>query len=343
MSDKLKELYFSDGGIDEQVTVYLSLAEKYLLLFETQGLEAVHEANFVEEITKIARNGLLGDLNSVVEQYQREAESRINNFRKIELFILLFGLSVLVLEVFLIFRPMVNQVVQKTEGLEKSNAELREFSYRISHDLRAPIISSIGLVDVTKQFLDQGNTEPAQEALEHIDVSMHRMESLVEDIINLTKMKQIDIDKEHVNLVSLTTKIIEKIGHMPNFEKIKIHKDIALEDTISVKKMYLEQTMENLISNSVKYFDPDKPKSYIEIKARKENSLIKINIRDNGIGIPEDYREQMFEMFKRFHPKVSFGSGLGLYLVSQNVKQLDGKISYIPHEDGSEFVIEIPV
>ena len=70
--------------------------------------------------------------------------------------------------------------------------------------------------------------------------------------------------------------------------------------------------------------------------------MCEVCVRDNGLGIDEKYRDKVFGMFQRFHPKVSFGSGLGLYIVLQNVKAIEGEIVYKPLEQGSEFIVTFP-
>ena len=343
LSNELKHIYFDEKGIEERINEYLAYASQLEKIYQTKGWNAVRQTDVVEKITAIARNGLLDKLNEAVEQYEREAQARVDRFKFYETVILLTGLSLLLMEALFIFSPMVRQIVSRTEELENSNKELREFTYRISHDLRAPVISSIGLVNTAKTTLEAGDVQNTKTGLSLILSSMEKLDNLIEDIINLTKLKMVEMEKESVSLSSLIDDSVQKLRHLPNADKVAIHKIIDVDRSILIEKLYLQQTIENLLSNAIKYADFQKSRPYIKINAEVNKGNLLITIRDNGIGIPPESQENMFGMFKRFHPRVSFGSGLGLYLVAQNIEKLNGKISCIHHEDGSEFQIKIPI
>jgi len=169
----------------------------------------------------------------------------------------------------------------------------------------------------------------ARNAMTHIEIGMGRLATLVEDIINLTKMKLTDIPTKDVILSKVIDETLESVEHMENYSSIEIDIDNQVAEPLSTKKLFIEQTLQNLVSNAIKYYDPKKPSPHIKIKTRVENETCVVDILDNGIGIPEEYRKDIFGMFKRFHPKHSFGSGLGLYLVSENMKTVDGDVTYM--------------
>lgn len=183
----------------------------------------------------------------------------------------------------------------------------------------------------------------ARNAMTHIEIGMGRLATLVEDIINLTKMKLTDIPTKDVILSKVIDETLESVEHMENYSSIEIDIDNQVAEPLSTKKLFIEQTLQNLVSNAIKYYDPKKPSPYIKIKTRIENETCVVDILDNGIGIPEEYRKDIFGMFKRFHPKHSFGSGLGLYLVSENMKTVDGDVTYKPLDDGTQFTISFPL
>lgn len=99
--------------------------------------------------------------------------------------------------------------------------------------------------------------------------------------------------------------------------------------------------VENFISNAIKYYDPKKSNPYIKISTRQQSDKFVLEISDNGIGVPENQQKNLFKMFHRFHPKVAFGSGLGLYLVQKSASVLGGEVSYENTEDGSLFRLAI--
>ena len=130
---------------------------------------------------------------------------------------------------------------------------------------------------------------------------------------------------------------------MEGFQNIIFEKNISIKDPITTKLIFLRQNLENLISNAIKYYDPEEPKPVVHITVKKHKGCCIITVSDNGLGVPESYQKELFSMFKRFHPKVSFGSGLGLYLVKQNAEALGGAVIFKSLEKGAEFVFKFPI
>ena len=342
LSESIRDIYFGENALDERVKMYINHAQDFIFSYEKTGAHSDMTREKIQIISSIARNGLLEDLNRAVFQYQHEAEMRVQAFRKHEVIGIFIGLLVLLIEVMLIFRPMVNSIARNVKNLREANAELLEFSYRVSHDVRAPVVSSLGLLDVTKDALSNDQKTTAINAVDHIQRSMKNLERLIDDIVLLTRVKLTDLKPEPVDPEIVIDEILEKFIALEGFEKIKIDKDVQTEDAICVKRILLQQSLENLISNSIKYADLKKESPYIKVSISKSGSDIQARVADNGIGIPEQSHDQVFNMFQRFHPKTSFGSGLGLYLVYQNAVALGGKVEFIPQQDGTEFVITFP-
>lgn len=343
MSAVVSDLYFRDNGVDKQVREYTDLADAFLTLYEQQGLQALRESNSVMGIVTIARNGLLDNLNEVVFQYQAENEEGIEQFYRLETLFVAVALFLLLLEALFIFRPAVNHIVRFTRDLEQANTELIEFSYRISHDLRAPVISALGLGRMAQQFIENGNTEQAGQSIAHANSSLEKMDRVIEDVITLSKVKTLEQNDEPVDLKLLIDEALEKISSLPGYERLTVDVDVQLTEPVQTKLNALRGIIENLLSNAVKYADPNEDKPFVELQALREGGQYRVSIRDNGVGIPQDYHDKLFGMFQRFHPKQSFGSGLGLYIVKQNANILNGNIKYEPLRKGSCFELVFPV
>lgn len=342
LSEKVRNLYFGEFGLDKRVNSYLLLAETLVQTYSSEGVLGVRQSTLTTEIIRIARNGLLADLNQVVAQYEQEAYNKIVRFKRVEMAVLLFGLVTLLIEVFFIFRPMVRNVSHNIENLKVANDELVEFSYRISHDLRAPIVSSVGLLNVCDNAIEMENKQMLQTALNHMKSSMTQLENLIQDVINLTKIKMGNLQYEAFNLGTILQESISKLSHLDGFEKINITIENNLSNKMIAPKMIVQQSLENLISNAIKYRDDANSDCCVTVRASLKQNHYEISVEDNGIGIPEKYRKTIFAMFKRFHPDKSFGSGLGLYLVKQNLKLLKGRIEYTPLASGTRFTMHFP-
>jgi len=229
------------------------------------------------------------------------------------------------------------------ENLQQANAELEEFAYRTSHDLRSPIVSSMRLLDIANESMTKQDHETAKKSLSHAQASLKKLDTLLTDILALTAAKSKTESKQVVDIALMIDEALLKMDHMEGFERLDIQKNISLKGTFSVKQSRLNMILENLISNAIKYQDASKESSYIAISAYHEDGNFVLEVKDNGLGIPENQQEKLFSMFKRFHPRIAFGSGLGLYLMKKSADVLEGKVSYQRHEHGSIFRLSVPV
>lgn len=343
VSKVLHDLYFAEAGVDSLLTNYVDQLKAFLEATESSSIDPKLAEATLAEILSVTRDGkLLEKLDSVVSQYELEAESKLAHFWKLELAFLVFGLITLLCEALFIFRPIVNSVVESFVSLERANDELLEFSYRISHDLRAPVVSSLGLVEVTQDALHDQDIEEASESLTHIHRSLNKVSGTIEDIVNLTKLKLTDVPKESFSLEALIDDAIEMATHLVDSNQVSIQRDVQVAEPIVAKKVFVKQSIDNLISNAVKYRDPKMPDSHVAVQAKVVDGECILRVADNGLGISPEYQNRLFGMFQRFHPRVSFGSGLGLYLVRQNAAALGGHITYVSLDKGSEFELSFP-
>lgn len=237
----------------------------------------------------------------------------------------------------------ISKIKEVELELRDLNTELEEFTYRTSHDLRAPVVSAIGLLGLIRDSIKQGNTEQALNCIEYVYASLKQVDVLVGDIMNLTTIKRKKEEKSAINFKKLLDEIIKKFKYMDNFKSIEIQKDFRFKGPVISLESRIRIILENMLSNAIKYYDPRKKKPFIKISTYQENQDFVLRIEDNGLGIPEEYRGKLFQMFKRFHPKVSFGSGLGLYLAKKSADILKGEIFYEDTGDGSAFTFRMPL
>jgi CHASE1-domain containing sensor protein/two-component sensor histidine kinase len=235
------------------------------------------------------------------------------------------------------------RLLKSEERLQQANAELEEFAYRTSHDLRSPLVSSISLLSIAEKAINKGDTDKAIGSLAHTRNSLVKLETLVKDILMLTQSKNIEEEPIDVNLDSILTETLDKLQHMDNFDRLKFNRDFNFTDTFKVKKTRFILIVENLISNAIKYQDVTQNPSWVKISTNKVDQNFVLRVEDNGLGIPKDQQQNLFKMFRRFHPRTSFGSGLGLYMMNKSVNILGGDIAFMDSEKGSIFEVTIPL
>lgn len=247
------------------------------------------------------------------------------------------------------FNNMLETIEEQNESLqdsndelEQANIELEEFAYRTSHDLRSPIVSSLELLSVSEQYLKEGKVDDVAQCLTFSVNLMKKLETLISDILQLTTAKKKEEDDAIVDVQKIIKESIEKLSFMEHFNDLEIIEDYVDKPITTSKLSRVRMIVENLISNAIKYQDPTKTNPYIKISTYRQNDNFIVSVEDNGLGIPEDKRDKVFSMFSRFHPRVSFGSGLGLYLIKKSTDVIRGHIAYRALPKGSQFELTIP-
>lgn len=226
--------------------------------------------------------------------------------------------------------------------IKQINSELEEFAYRTSHDLRSPLVSSIRLLDMVENAIRAGEKDKALFSTKLIQTSLQKLEELVKDILVLTQVKNAEEQQQSINFKVLLDESLDKLKHMVHFERLNIEFDLRFDGELTAQKNRLALIVENLLSNAIKYQDVKKEKSYIRISSYSSNGCFVLEVCDNGLGIPKNQHENLFKMFKRFHPKTAFGSGLGLYMMKKSADILHGEITFDGANDKTTFKLTLP-
>ena len=226
--------------------------------------------------------------------------------------------------------------------LRRTNEELEEFAYRTSHDLRSPLVSSIALLETTRSAIAEGQIDVALDGLTHAENSLIRLEQLVRSILQLARTQGQPESAETVNLAQAVEASLHNLAHLDGFSRLEIIKNVVPGQTAVVPPGRLQLILENLISNAIKYQNPEEPEPWIRVTATSTDQALTIGVDDNGLGVPEAQRHKLFKMFKRLHSRVSFGSGLGLYMVKKSAELLGGKVSFEDPGSGARFTVVLP-
>ncbi|MGB9924452.1 MAG: PAS domain S-box protein [Methanothrix sp.] len=218
------------------------------------------------------------------------------------------------------FRDSLEQLVKdRTAELEERNAEMERFVYTVSHDLRRPLISIGGLAGIAELDLVKGDVEKARESLRKIARSAESMDMLLSDIIELTRIGRVINPPEDVPFELLVKEAVDQLAGTIEKRGAEVRVAEGMP-TVRVDRMRIVEALVNLIDNSMKYTVKDK-RLVIEISHRDGVFCIK----DNGIGIPENQREKVFDLFYKIDPK-SDGTGVGLTIVKRIIEVHGGRI-----------------
>jgi signal transduction histidine kinase len=235
-------------------------------------------------------------------------------------------------------RVQNEELMRSNEMLRKTNGELDNFVYSVSHNLRAPLSSVLGIVNVAR--MEDGTNDKFY--FEKIEESIQRLDRTIKDILDYSRNERTEIILDEVNLKELFFQQVEKLKYLPGFDEIKITFDLHGGELCRVDKYRVGLIFTNLLANSIKYADPAKPEKYIRVETHVTDTL-KITIQDNGLGIEKENFGKIFNMFFRGSEK-SDGAGLGLYITRETVQKLNGDISVESEaRTGTTFYISIPL
>ncbi len=231
-------------------------------------------------------------------------------------------------------------LVSKNIQLEKINKELDQFVYSASHDIRAPLMSILGLINLSECVTEDG------ELLQYFNMmraSINKLDGFITDIIHFSKNAQTEIAVDEIAFEPFVQEIYNQLRFLKQTREL----NIQIIDKNSNKPFYTDRNrlgniITNLISNAIKYHNYNQPNPYIKATLEIVNSNITITIKDNGTGIAEEKQPFIFDMFYRANEN-AIGSGLGLYIVKEIVAKLSGHISVqsVPGV-GTSFQVVLP-
>lgn len=235
------------------------------------------------------------------------------------------------------------EVEKQTHDLKKANEELiahnsrlEQFTYILSHNLRAPLARVIGLSTV----LEFAKTEEEKAStIQFILKSTSELDNVIRDLSEILAIQKLNTQVfKKIDLPRLLEKVMEVLGDDIMDTHAKIVADWEVKTLYSLPQ-YVESILHNLISNSIKYRHPERL-PMITVTTKQKSEGIEICVSDNGLGIDlEKHKLSVFNLYKRFHFHVE-GKGLGLYLVRTQVESLGGKISVASElEVGTTFTI----
>lgn len=230
---------------------------------------------------------------------------------------------------------------RQNEELVKINKELDSFVYSVSHNLRAPLMSVLGLINLV-QVESKKNDQSLAGYFDMMQHSIHKLDDTLKEILDYSRNARSELNIEIVDIRRMVEDSFERMKYMEGSEQI-IKKFTVEEDAPLYSDPYrLSVVINNLVSNAIKYRDPHKEKSHIEITATVNQALLEFSFRDNGIGISEEYQPRIFDMFFRATEK-SEGAGLGLYIVKETIDKLGGTIEVQSTKgEGTAFVFKVP-
>ena len=281
---------------------------------------------------------LEADFSKTLSGMARKIEKLLNWVNALVTIIIVCGLSAYLMYVIAKLYKSKARLKESYDKVFDLNLELDTFVYSLSHDLRSPLTSLQGLVKLASLETDLNGMK---ENICLMDQLLDKQDLFIKDVIALLNRRNLTPQPKLINLKA----IISDAFALNNNHNDRILTNIIVDENLEniySDAVFVKIIVNNLISNAIKYNDPKKEHRYITVKVSSANNNIIIEIEDNGIGIPKEFQEKVFEMFYILDSGKR-GTGLGLYLIKQAVNKLSGTVSLdSTYGVGSKFTVTLP-
>lgn len=228
-------------------------------------------------------------------------------------------------------------VEEKNNQLKLINEKIQSATYKIIHDIQSPLNSIEGLINLSKIKKNEHSKDSYLSLIEKSVVNLKKhIHSALLISTSVSKIESIDFKK-------LFNEFYESIKYIEILNKIDFQVNITQDCAFYTYRDEVNSILSNLTSNSLKYYDKTKQQSYIIIQIDVDKKNAVITIKDNGIGIPENVINKIFDMHYKVEKNSSIGTGIGLRIVKDSVNKLNGSVTVNSTLGlGSEFIITIP-
>ncbi|MEQ9438626.1 MAG: ATP-binding protein [Cyclobacteriaceae bacterium] len=234
----------------------------------------------------------------------------------------------------------LKQIQLTANALKEKNEELKTFIYRVSHDLKGPLASMLGLF----QVIEQTDTDlpTLQYYVSLIKKSALKLNTTLTGLLEIGITDRTKVVVQTFNATQLINDTIDSFLNYPNRDRVNISLQANAQVRFTSSEKLFHSILQNLIENGIKYQNPRNESSFLKISAKPNHGGLELLVRDNGEGMEKNVLDRAFDMFYRGH-EASSGSGLGLFIVKSNVEKLGGdlKIKSKPRE-GTEIKIYLP-
>lgn len=237
---------------------------------------------------------------------------------------------------------------RKVKSLEKEVKTRDEFLSIASHELKTPLTSmllkiQLILHNIRNVSLANFSVSNLMQQLETAESQTKRLSELINDLLNVSLITtgRMKLTKKEENVAHIVKDVLQEFKEPLNKENINVITRYSDDTNAFIDRVRIEQLLSNLITNAIKYGN----KKPIEILVQKNKAKIFISVTDQGIGIPNEFKDKMFSLFERgLNGKEKRGLGVGLYIANQIAQAHNGKIKVKSTEgEGSEFTVELPI
>ncbi|MCG8391264.1 MAG: HAMP domain-containing histidine kinase [Cytophagales bacterium] len=230
----------------------------------------------------------------------------------------------------------VTHLKRQQDRLMIENRALSDFVAKVSHDLKAPLQSIQGLVNLGNQ-----DKENLNRYLGLIHTNVDRLQQYIHQLAQYTR-QDASLKLDCIDFQNMIEEVFKSHEYMPNAQRITLKVRLDQKAPVYSNEFMLKLVLNNMISNAIKYHNFDQKRPRINVTVKSNTKEYKLYVRDNGTGIEEDRVPCIFERFERASTQPG-GSGLGLYLIKNTLEKIGGEINVKSKKgEGTEFVVSVP-
>ena len=235
-------------------------------------------------------------------------------------------------------RELERKVVERTRRLELAVADMEAFTFSIAHDLRAPLRAIRGFADALGE--EAADAPGTRAYVQRIAESVSRMDQLLADLLSYSRLSRETFGDEPVDLERLVREAVDRLrAQAPGAVQVQVESPLP---AVQGYGPLIARIVDNLLGNACKFVGQGVT-PHVRVRSDRRNGRVRLWIEDNGIGVPEQYRGRIFELFERLHTASAYpGTGVGLAIVQRAVERMGGACGVEASAEGSQFWVELP-
>ena len=232
------------------------------------------------------------------------------------------------------------RVTERTAQLKSSVKSLESFCHSLAHDLRAPLRAIRSFMRVIESDYGEKLDDEGRHMLHRVSAAGQRMDALINDMLTLSRVSQAEVPLGLVDVARVAAQAVEDLREEIQTTRAEL-KLAPLEGMVRANPVILRQVIQNYLSNALKYTRKNEAPR-IHLWSEKQNNRVRISVKDHGIGIPPQFHDRVFELFKRLHGSEYPGTGVGLAIAKVGAERMFGQVGVISDNgSGSCFWIEL--
>jgi light-regulated signal transduction histidine kinase (bacteriophytochrome) len=236
----------------------------------------------------------------------------------------------------------ISEQLETEKELVRSNADLQQFAHIVSHDLKGPLATVIGFLSLWEgKYKGKMPDEKAEQYIRNAIEGTERMSRLIDDLLDISRVDSKGKPIEKVNMNEVLSVVERNLDHAIRDSNAIITSHPL--PTVLADQIQMVEVLQNLVANAIKFRRPDeRPRVHVSATSNRNEWLF--SVQDNGIGIPKEQQDRIFQVFQRLHTRDEYeGTGIGLSIAKRIVKRLGGRI-WVESDgrNGSTFFFTIP-